>query len=136
MSTGFVELHCHSTASDGTLTPTQVVELAKQCGLSAMSLTDHDTVAGVAEASAAASKLGLGFISGIEISAEYPSPGTMHILGYGVDPENPKLKRLTEELIAGRDNRNPQIVARLNEMGVAVTMKEWEDEAKGSVLGR
>jgi predicted metal-dependent phosphoesterase TrpH len=136
MSTGFVELHCHSTASDGTLTPTQVVELAKQCNLNAMSLTDHDTVAGVAEAAEAATRLNIDFIPGIEISAEYPSPGTMHILGYGVDPENPKLKRLTEELIAGRDNRNPRIVAKLNEVGVAVTMKEWEDEAKGSVLGR
>jgi len=60
----------------------------------------------------------------------------MHILGYGVDPENPALKSLTETLIAGRDNRNPRIVAKLNEMGVAVTMKEWEDEAKGGVLGR
>src|SRR6185369_182059 len=67
---------------------------------------------------------------------EFPHPGTMHILGYGVDPENPHLKNLTETLLAGRDNRNPRIVAKLNEMGVAVTMKEWEDEAKGAVLGR
>ncbi len=136
MSTGFVELHCHSTASDGTLTPTQVVELAKRSGLTALALTDHDTIAGVGEAASAASSLGLDFISGIEISAEYPPPGTMHILGYGVDPDSPQLTRLTEDLIAGRDNRNPKIVAKLNEMGVAVTMKEWEDEAKGAVLGR
>src|SRR5262245_27394616 len=101
-----------------------------------MSLTDHDTVAGIAEASAAANEAGIDFISGIEISAEFPHPGTMHILGYGVDPENPALKNLTETLLAGRDNRNPRIVARLNEMGVAVTMDEWENEAKGAVLGR
>lgn len=136
MSTGFVDLHCHSTASDGTLTPTQVVELANRCGLSALALTDHDTVAGVGEAASAAERVGLDFLPGIEISAEYPVPGTLHILGYGVDPENPRLKRLTDELIAGRDNRNPRIVAKLNEMGVAVTMNEWEDEAKGNVLGR
>ena len=136
MSTGFVELHCHSTASDGTLAPSQVAELAKKSGVTALALTDHDTVAGVGEAASAAGSLGLDFIAGIEISAEYPSPGTMHILGYGVDPENPQLKSLTAELIAGRDNRNPRIVAKLNELGVAVTMKEWEDEAKGSVLGR
>ena len=55
----------------------------------------------------------------------------MHILGYGVDPENPALKNLTETLLAGRDNRNPRIVEKLNEIGVAVTMKEWEDEAEG-----
>jgi predicted metal-dependent phosphoesterase TrpH len=136
MSTGFVELHCHSTASDGTLTPTQVAELAKRSGMTALALTDHDTVAGIGEAASAAGALGIDFLPGIEISAEYPHPGTMHILGYGVDPENPKLKSLTEDLLAGRDNRNPRIVAKLNEMGVAVTMKEWEDEAKGAVLGR
>ena len=136
MSTGFVELHCHSTASDGTLSPTQVVELARRAGLSALALTDHDTLAGVGEAASVASSIGLDFITGIEISAEYPAPGTLHILGYGVDPENPKLKTLTDTLIAGRDNRNPRIVAKLNEMGVAVSMQEWEDEAKGGVLGR
>ncbi len=136
MSTGFVELHCHSTASDGTLTPTQVVELAERCGLTAIALTDHDTVAGVGEAASAAGRLNIDFLPGIEISAEYPPPGTLHILGYGVDPENPKLQRLTETLLAGRDNRNPRIVAKLNEMNVAVSMKEWEDEAKGGVLGR
>lgn len=136
MSTGFVELHCHSTASDGTLTPTQVAQLAKRSGMTALALTDHDTVAGVGEAASAAGALGIDFIAGIEISAEYPHPGTMHILGYGVDPQNPKLKSLTEDLLAGRDNRNPRIVAKLNEMGVSVTMKEWEDEAKGAVLGR
>ena len=136
MSTGFVDLHCHSTASDGTLTPTQVVELAKRSGLTALSLTDHDTVGGVGEAASAAGRLGIDFLPGIEISAEYPHPGTMHILGYGVDPDHPKLKRLTEDLLAGRDNRNPRIVAKLNEMGVAVTMREWEEEASGGVLGR
>jgi predicted metal-dependent phosphoesterase TrpH len=132
----YVDLHCHSTASDGTLPPAEVVRLAKASGLSAMALTDHDTVAGIAEASAEAQKLGIDFIAGIEISAEYPHPGTMHILGYGVDPQNPSLKTLTETLIAGRDNRNPRIVEKLNELGVAVSMQEWEDQAKGGVLGR
>ena len=136
MVSAYVDLHCHSTASDGTLPPREVVRLAKQSNLTALALTDHDTVAGCAEARDEAAKLAIDFVCGIEISAEYPPPGTMHILGYGVDPENPALKSLTETLIAGRDNRNPRIVAKLNEMGVAVTMKEWEDEAKGGVLGR
>lgn len=132
----YVDLHCHSTASDGTLAPAEVVRLAKANGLSALSLTDHDTIGGVNEATAEAAKLGIDFLPGIEISAEYPSPGTMHILGYGVDPNSPTLRSLTETLIAGRDNRNPRIVAKLNEMGVSVTMKEWEDAATGGVLGR
>lgn len=132
----FVDLHCHSTASDGTLPPREVLRLAKQNNLTAIALTDHDTVAGCEEAADEAKTLGIDFLCGIEISAEFPHPGTMHILGYGVDPNNPALKNLTETLLAGRDNRNPRIVAKLNEMGVAVTMKEWEDEAKGNVLGR
>jgi predicted metal-dependent phosphoesterase TrpH len=136
MNAQFVDLHCHSTASDGTLAPREVVQLAKQSNLTALALTDHDTVAGCAEARDEAAALAIDFLCGIEISAEYPPPGTLHILGYGVDPESAALKNLTETLIAGRDNRNPRIVQKLNEMGVAVTMKEWEDEAKGAVLGR
>lgn len=136
MSERFVDLHCHSTASDGTLAPADVVRLAHRNGLSALALTDHDTVGGIAEASAEAEKLGIDFIPGIEISAEFPRPGTMHILGYGVDPQNPALSKLTETLLAGRDDRNPRIVAKLNELGIAVTMEEWHAEAGGNVLGR
>jgi predicted metal-dependent phosphoesterase TrpH len=132
----FVDLHCHSTASDGTFAPRDVIKLAKENGLTALALTDHDTVAGCAEAREEAKRQGIDFLTGIEISAEYPHPGTMHILGYGVDPDNPALKNLTETLLAGRDNRNPRMVAKLNEMGVAVTMEEWQNEAKGAVLGR
>ena len=135
-SSGSVDLHCHSTESDGTLAPRDVVKLARDSGLSALSLTDHDTVDGIGEAASAAREMGLDFIPGIEISAEFPYPGTLHILGYGVDPRNDSLKNLTATLIAGRDNRNPRIISKLNEMGVAVTMKEWEDEASGAVVGR
>src|SRR5688572_15508806 len=113
----FVDLHCHSTASDGTLPPAEVVRLAHRNELSAMSLTDHDTIGGVREAAAEAAKLGIDFLPGIEISAEYGPPGIMHILGYGVDPNSPTLRDMTTTLIAGRDNRNPRIVAKLNEMG-------------------
>ena len=136
MNLSYVDLHCHSTASDGTLSPTAVVQLARRNGLTALALTDHDTVGGVAEATAEANKLGLGFLAGIEISAEFPAPGTLHILGYGVDPASPALVEMTRQLIEGRDNRNPKMVAKLNELGVAVTMQEWEAEAKGTVLGR
>lgn len=132
----FVDLHCHSTASDGTLSPAGVVRLAKESGLSALSLTDHDTMAGVDEAAREAAGVGIDFIAGIEISAEHPRPGTMHILGYGVDPENESLKNLTARLIAGRDDRNPRIIAKLQEMGLDVSMEEWRQEAAGGVMGR
>jgi len=132
----YVDLHCHSTASDGTLSPTELVRLAKDSGLSALALTDHDTVAGTAEAASAAGSLSLDFLPAIEISCQYPHPGTMHLLGYGIDPNSPVLRDLTQRLIAARDNRNPRIIARLNELGVAITMDEVEREAGGDVVGR
>ena len=136
MTESFVDLHCHSTASDGTFTPTEVVRLAKELNLAGLALTDHDTVGGVAEAAAEAARLGIDFLPGIEISAEFPQPGTMHILGYGVDPESPSLKDLTRQLLEGRDNRNPRIVEKLQSLNVAITMGEVEAEAKGGVVGR
>lgn len=126
----YVDLHCHSTASDGTFTPTEVVQLAKKVGLTGLALTDHDTINGIAEAAAEAAKVGIDFIPGIEISAEFPHPGHMHLLGYGVDPESPDLKDLTRQLLEGRDNRNPQIIRRLQELNVAITMEEVEAEAR------
>src|SRR5687767_5765834 len=133
----FVDLHCHSTASDGTLSPTQVVQLAKENNLSAISLTDHDTIGGIAEAAEEAQRLGIDFLPGIEISCEFPHPGTMHLLGYGVDPDSKVLHDLTRQLIDARDNRNPKIIAKLNELGVAITMEEIEAEAGGGgVVGR
>ena len=131
----YVDLHCHSTASDGSLPPAEVVRLAKKAGVSAMSLTDHDTMAGIAEAAAEAAVQGIDFISGIEISCEYRHPGTMHLLGYGIDPKSAVLADLSKGLIEARNDRNPLIIKRLNELNVAVTMREWEDEA-GGVVGR
>src|SRR3954454_21867994 len=91
-----VDLHTHSTASDGTFAPADVVRLAHAAGLAGLALTDHDTVAGIPEAAAEARALGLAFLPGIEISAAPPvDRGTLHILGYGVDPASPALADLT-----------------------------------------
>lgn len=128
----FVDLHCHSTASDGTMPPAEVVRLAQRCGLTGLALTDHDTIGGVDEAAAEARRLGIDFLPGIEISCEYPPPGTMHILGYGVDPKSATLRDLTRRLLEGRDNRNPRIIEKLNALGVSITMREVEDEAKAT----
>src|SRR5258708_18425291 len=130
MTMSFVDLHCHSTASDGTLPPEAVVRLAKENNLSGLSLTDHDTIAGIAPAAAEAKKLGIDFVPGIEISAAFPHPGTLHILGYGVDPDSSVLHDLTRQLIDARDNRNPRLIAKLNELGVAITMDEVEEQAR------
>ncbi|HEV8607394.1 MAG TPA: PHP domain-containing protein [Tepidisphaeraceae bacterium] len=136
MSDSFVDLHSHSTASDGTLAPAEVARVAVRAGLAGWALTDHDTIGGVAEAGEESVRLGIDFLAGIEISAEYPHPGTMHILGYGVDPQNATLSDLTRQLIEGRDNRNPKIVKRLQELGVVISMEEVEKEAGGVVVGR
>src|SRR5260221_6984146 len=120
----YVDLHCHSTASDGTLPPEAVVRLAKESGLTGLALTDHDTIAGIPAAAAEAAKIGIDFLPGIEISCEYPRPGTMHLLGYGIDPHSKVLLDLTTTLVEGRDRRNLQIVAQLNALGVPVTLEE------------
>ncbi len=125
----FVDLHCHSTASDGTLSPADVVRLAHANHLSGLALTDHDTTAGLAEAAAEANRLGIDFINGIEISAEFPHPGHLHLLGYGIDPASTDLQNLTRQLLEGRDDRNPKIIARLNELNIAITMEEVIAEA-------
>ena len=132
----FVDLHCHSTASDGTLPPREVVQLAAAAGLSALALTDHDTVAGVPEAAAAAAELGIDFLPGIEISASYPRPGTMHLLGYGIDPASPQLHAFTAELQASRHERNLKIVDLLRQKGIAITFDEVREVAGEGVIGR
>jgi predicted metal-dependent phosphoesterase TrpH len=132
----FVDLHSHSTASDGTLAPAEVVKLAVDCGLSALALTDHDTIGGIPEAAAAARAAGLDFLPGIEISCDVPKPATMHLLGYGVNPQSAVLLNLTTQLVDARNDRNPRIIRKLNELGVAITMAEVEAESGGTVVGR
>jgi predicted metal-dependent phosphoesterase TrpH len=132
-----VDLHTHSTASDGTLPPAEVVRLAHAANLSGLALTDHDTVAGLPEAAAEAARLGLAFLPGIEISAIPPTPdGTLHILGYGIDPARPVLAEMTRALREARAARNPRIVTRLRELGIDITFDEVLAEAKGGVVGR
>lgn len=129
----FVDLHTHSTASDGTLSPTELMRAAAGVGLSGIALTDHDTGNGLKEAAAEAAKLGLRFVPGIEISAEYPSPGTLHILGHFVDVDSPGLAKMSRILLEGRNARNPKIVARLNELGCKITMEQVEAIARERV---
>jgi predicted metal-dependent phosphoesterase TrpH len=127
----YIDLHTHSTASDGTLTPTDLMRAAKAAGLSAIALTDHDTGNGLKEAAAEAARLGdLQFVPGIEISADYPAPGTLHILGHFIDPDSPALNRMSTLLLEARNARNPRIVERLNELGCRITMEQVEGIAR------
>jgi len=120
----FVDLHAHSTASDGSLTPAELIDLAERSGLAAVALTDHDTADGIAEARQAAERYpDLRFCPGIEISAVPPS-GTLHIVGLGIDPQAHSLAEMTETLQRGRRERNPKIVALLQSQGVGITMDD------------
>lgn len=123
-----VDLHCHSTASDGRLTPAQLVERAKQLGLKALALTDHDTVAGLGLFQAAGQARNLETIPGVEVSTDYPT-GTMHLLGLLIDSQNQAFRAFLKQLADGRQVRNPQIIERLSQLGLAITMDEVEEEA-------
>ena len=136
VTSSYIDLHSHSLASDGTMSPGDVVQLAHQSGLSAIALTDHDTTAGLAEASEIACKIGIDFLHGIEISCSYPRPGTMHLLGYGIDPDAPKLQSTLKQLIEERDTRNAKVVRLLNDQGIRISLDRVIELAKGGVVGR
>ncbi|MGN0465722.1 MAG: PHP domain-containing protein [Lachnospiraceae bacterium] len=131
----FIDLHVHSNASDGTLTPTEVVNLAKEKKLTAIALTDHDTMEGVKEATEAAKGSELEIISGVEISCEYKEK-EIHILGLFVDID-------CEELLYGldicrkkRDERNEKMLLNFQKAGILMTMEELDGGNPNAVITR
>jgi 3',5'-nucleoside bisphosphate phosphatase len=130
-----IDLHAHTLYSDGSASPAQLVALAHSRGARAIAITDHDTVAGLAEGRAAADELGIEFVNGIEISAEY-SPGTMHILGYFVNADSRPLAVKLDELRNARNNRNPRIAARLQALGLDINYEDVARLAGNEVVGR
>ena len=130
-----VDLHSHSTASDGSDRPKRVVELAIESGLSSLALTDHDTQEGWAEAALAAEGSELELIPGLELSLDFDRGG-MHLIVLWLEPGAPPLGDRLEALRAGRDERNLLIVERLTEIGLPITIEEVEEEAGGGSVGR
>lgn len=120
---GFIDLHVHSNQSDGTLTPAEVVRLAKSKGLVAIALTDHDTVAGISEAVREGEKVGIKVIPGIEISAEYCG-GDLHILGLNIDYKDENFKKIVDICQQGRVLRNEKIISRMQEDGIDISMEK------------
>jgi hypothetical protein len=127
-----IDLHTHSTASDGSFHPSELVEYAAKKGAAAIALTDHDTIDGLAEALLAASQRGLELVPGLEISADQPG-GTMHILGYFVDPDDPVLQQELRRLQEARRERNPKIIAKLQQLGIPITYDQVRALAEGQV---
>ncbi|MFL6212649.1 MAG: PHP domain-containing protein [Blastocatellia bacterium] len=135
MSQGLIDLHSHTTHSDGSATPRELLAQAHAAGASAVAITDHDTVTGLKEGRLAAAEFDIELIDGIEISAEY-SPGTMHVLGYFINTESVSLNAALVGLREARERRNPQIAERLQSLGVSIAYEEVERLAGNEVVGR
>ncbi len=129
------ELHCHTRASDGTLTPSELVELAANRNIRVLSITDHDTVAAHDEASEACQRYRIQFIRGIEVSS-LADQGEVHVLGYGVKPTD---SRTIERILAlrdARDGRAKAMVAKLHALGIPVSYDRIKTLAGDAMVGR
>ncbi len=112
------DLHCHSTVSDGLLSPAEVVRRAQENGVELLALTDHDELGGLAVARATAGEIGLRFVDGVEISISWGDDQTVHILGLGVDPANADLLEGLHQVRSGRDARAGRMAAELDKAGI------------------
>lgn len=133
--TNMIDLHTHSTASDGTYRPAALVSLAAKKGIAVLALTDHDTTAGLAEAQEAARKENITFVPGIEISVDWPS-GEFHLLGLGLKTTSQELRYIIEELCAERMARNQKMVQKLNEAGVPLCLDDVMRSFETQNIGR
>ena len=130
-----IDLHCHSVFSDGSNTPEELVVLAEQGGLTALALTDHDTTAGVERFMAAGENSPVETIAGVELSAEFGET-TLHILGYCFDFQCLELQQGLAWVREGREERNFQILEKLNALGYALSMQDVKKHAGDELVGR
>ena len=132
---GRIDLHIHTTASDGTDLPSEAVAKARSLGLEAIALTDHDTVSGVAEAVSAGRTLGVEVVPGIEVSSDYRD-NNIHVLGYFIDPDAPALRAVLDWIRTERVARNEYVVNRLADDGFDISIDELHRLYPEAVLGR
>lgn len=131
-----IDLHVHSTVSDGTLTPSELALYAKAKGLSAIALTDHDTIDGVEECRQKGLEVGVIVVPGIELSADFYGK-ELHILGYYLDHHNALLKQKLEELVVARSARNHEMLDKLASLGMPLNPEElYEDSEDNTILTR
>src|SRR5579859_1107276 len=130
-----LDLHCHTTASDGTLAPAALVGLAHSLGITTLAITDHDTTAGLPAARRAAAAAGIELIPGIEFGCDLPY-GEIHLLGYLFDDTYPALVARLAWLREGRTIRGQEMVAKLNALGVPVAWPRVQAIAAGGAVGR
>jgi len=136
-----VDLHIHSAVSDGTCSPSEILTLAQNLNIAAIAITDHDTIDGSKDALAHGIPPSVQFLTGVEISASpppsFPCYGSLHILGYSIRLDDPVLNETLGTLREARETRNPQIIERLNTLGVDISLNEVQNEVGGGgQLGR
>ena len=131
----YVDLHVHTTASDGTDTPGQVAALARSLDLAAVAVTDHDTAAGLAEALDAGARLGIEVVPGVELAADYGGD-EVHILGLFIRPDAGPLREALAWAAARREARNGEIVAAMAADGIPISLPALRAADPGAVLGR
>lgn len=130
-----IDLHTHSTASDGTCTPTEIIKLSEQQNIGAVALTDHDTVAGLDEFIDAAAKSSVIAVPGVEISTTFERR-EVHIVGLFIKHKSNKLNAFLKEIQQGRHVRNQHIIAKLQSRGYDITLEEAAAHADGDIVGR
>jgi 3',5'-nucleoside bisphosphate phosphatase len=130
-----VDLHCHTTASDGLLSPTELVQTAAALGLKGIGITDHDTIQGWEEAEEAGKTNKIRVVRGIELNTDWDGR-EVHILGYELDGTSDYLSRQLKNLRNARKQRMQEILDRFNRLGIRITIQEVQQFAKGESIGR
>lgn len=130
-----IDLHVHTTASDGQYSPTQIIQKAHEKHLTIMAITDHDTIDGLEEGKKAAKEVGIRFVPGVELNINFPT-GEFHLLGLGLKNPSDSLKNLLSELVKNRDCRNNQIIEKMQSEGVDITLDELYSDFPDTVIGR
>ena len=138
--TAGVDLHIHSNASDGTFSPQDIIIQAAKQGLKAISITDHDTVSGLIKLIGFPIPTRIQFLTGVEISAAYPltfgHKGSLHILGYAINPHDSVLDETLSILQSARENRNPLIIEKLKNLNFNITLEEVKNDTSELQIGR
>ena len=130
-----IDLHVHTTASDGQYSPSQIMEKAHTHNIGTIAITDHDTIDGIQEGAAAAKEYGITFVPGTELNINFPT-GEFHLLGLGFKQISPSLTQLLDTLVKNREIRNVQIIEKMREAGVDITLEEMQTDFPNTVLGR
>lgn len=130
-----IDLHVHTTASDGQYTPTEIINKAIEKKIKAIAITDHDTVAGLEEAKKAAEKKEIILVPGIELNIN-GSPGEFHLLGLGLKDTSSSMKTVLENVIKNRNIRNENIIQKMKDDGISISLDEFYTEFQNAIIGR